>query len=108
MTGRRRRHLMFLWLSRKGVWGKPLLAFPLRGRWREAPDEVSHKERFPPENNPFSPPYAFSAVMLTVISLASRQAASIFSVRGCTTISPGVRIIFLTEERVLPSAVTVR
>ena len=27
-------------------------AFPLRGRWREAPDEVLSKERFPPDPLP--------------------------------------------------------
>ncbi len=50
----------------------------------------------------------FSAVMATVISSASRQAASIFSFMACTTISPGVRIIFFTEDRTFPSAYTVR
>ena len=51
---------------------------------------------------------AFSEVMATVISLASRQAASIFSFKGCTTISPGVRIIFFRLDRGFPSAYTVR
>ena len=51
---------------------------------------------------------AFSSVMATVISPAFRQAASIFSFRGCTTISPGVRINFLTEDRGFPSANTVK
>ena len=47
---------------------------------------------------------AFSSVIPTVISCASRQASSSLTLRGCTTISPGVRIILRREETGLPSA----
>ena len=57
-----------------------------------------------PKRPPASSHTAFSSVIATVISPASLQAASIFSLRGWTTISPGVRIIFLRLERGLPSA----
>ena len=61
---------------------------------------LPQKERFPATKLYC----AFSSVMPTVISCASRQASSSLPLRGCTTISPGVRIILRREETGLPSA----